>query len=107
MASTTTTVPKSKNKDDANKTVETVEVVEDTDEETCYCGGPAKWCSENCKKSDINEMFLKINGRLPTSLEIFDDLFARWRIANAERKLRGDAECDCKKSYCTSCVRRE
>ncbi len=101
--------------DDTNKSVEAdeeaveepVEEPVEDDEEECYCGGPAEWCSENCKKSDIDEVFLKIKGRLPTSLEIFDDLFSRWREANAQKKLRGDAECDCKKAYCTSCVRRE
>jgi hypothetical protein len=112
MDSTATTEPiTSKNETDDDKTVKAVEAVEPDDEEDdeaeeCYCGGSAEWCSENCKKSDIDEVFFKINGRLPTSLEIFDDLFNRWREANAQRKLRGDAECDCKKSYCTSCVRR-
>jgi hypothetical protein len=92
-------------KEDEEVQQETCEM--DDDEEECYCGGPAEWCSENCKKSDIDEVFLKVKGRLPTSLEIFDDLFARWSEANAKKKLRGDAECECKKSYCTSCVRRE
>lgn len=100
MASTAT-------KNDADDTNTPVEADEADETESCYCGGPAEWCSENCKKSNIDELFLKVNGRLPTSLEIFDELFARWKEACAQKKLRGDAECDCKKSYCTSCVRRE
>jgi hypothetical protein len=103
MASTATTEPIT-----TNTTVEAKAVEDNEDsEDLCYCGGPAEWCSENCKKSDIDMVFLKINGRLPTSLEIFDDLFARWKTARAQQKLRGDAMCDCKKSYCTSCVRRK
>jgi hypothetical protein len=103
MASTAT----KNDADDTNTPVEADETDETDETESCYCGGPAEWCSENCKKSNINELFLKVNGRLPTSLEIFDELFSRWKEACAQKKLRGDAECDCKKSYCTSCVRRE
>lgn len=79
----------------------------DNEEKMCYCGEPAEWCSEKCNKSGIDEVFRKINGRPPSSLEIFDDLFSRWREANAQKKLRGDAPCNCKKVYCTSCVKRK